>query len=97
MWLFWLISIEIGWYNINLELIIDIVVISLIIGITIYITWKKNKINRWKDAKYIDDKIWIDEQAWFVVEGGVKENIKKHIESYGVIKWVLGVFFQYQY
>jgi len=89
MWPFWLMSLGIGWHSINIGLIIDIIVILLIISITIYETRKNNKENGWKDAKYIDGKIWIDEQKWFIIE----TNVKKNIEKYRKIKWSIRWFF----
>jgi len=93
MWSFWLISLGIGWHNIDIELIIDIIVILLIVGITIYITRRKNKANGWNGVKYIDGKIWIDEQKWFVVKTNVKENIKKYIEIKRSFKSLLSIIF----
>ena len=77
MWLFWVNDVEIAWYNINILGILDTFVILLIIGITIYVTRKKNKENRWEDT---DSKIWIDEQKWFIVETSVKKNIDHYNE-----------------
>ena len=73
--------------SLDFETIIDIVVILVIIISTTYATRKRKK-NNWEWNKYIEGKIWIDEQKWFVMKNNIQENIKKYQD----IKWLIKAY-----
>ncbi len=84
MWSFWIMSVDIWWWSIDIELMLDIIIFLTIIIVAVYPIFKSKKNNDWESDKQIDNEPWIDDKKWLVLK-----NVKKNWLEYKNIKSIL--------